>query len=377
MVHLNQEWEVRSLDDLDPQGLLLVAKFFNEQFPGVFYPECTPELFNWKLGSSNPAGRGFLTVAICNGLVVGTTSGTRKVLSEKGNTFEAIEIGDTFTHPDFRKSGKCISPNNLEENNDKYFSVSVFGRLVSETISRAQKSGVKFIYSTPNENSKPPYIKRFDFNEISDGKISSNLIITKRYKPIQKMQLIQIIFSFITKIYTHTRAYFVLGKNSIHEIHQDEFLSNLNQEYFKTNAYSDKVHLVRDKQILQHRYVLHPSHKYRYFQVKIKGVSKGILITTVVRRSSGVTTLVVSDWLFSDQKVEKRLALFISKLLPHILNAETISFWEREGYSKMTKLLLGIIKHKKVSLISKDFRNLSGIEKSEFGNFPIGWSDNG
>jgi hypothetical protein len=97
----------------------------------------------------------------------------------------------------------------------------------------------------------------------------------------------------------------------------------------------------------------------------------------VVRRSSGVTTLVVSDWLFSDQKVEKRLALFIPKLLPHILNAETISFWEREGYSKMTKLLLGIIKHKKVSLISKDFRNLNGIEKSEFGNFPIGWSDNG
>jgi hypothetical protein len=90
-----------------------------------------------------------------------------------------------------------------------------------------------------------------------------------------------------------------------------------------------------------------------------------------------VTTFVVSDWLFLDRKVEKRVALFISKLLPHILKAETISFWEREGYSKITKLLLGIIKHKEVSLISKDFRNLKGIEKSEFGSFPIGWSDNG
>ena len=377
MVHLNQEWEVRSLDDLDPQGLQLVAKFFNEQFPGVFYPECTPELFEWKLGSSNPAGRGFLTVAICNGLVIGTASGTRKVLSEKGKKFEAIEIGDTFTHPDFRKSGKCISPSSLAKNNDKYLSVSVFGRLVSETISRAQKSGIEFIYSTPNENSKPPYVKRFNFNEIGGGKISSNLIITRRYKPIQKMQVIQIIFSFITKIYTHTHTYLVLGKNSIHEIHQDEFLSNLNQEYFKTNTYSDKIHLVRDTQILRHRYVLHPSHKYRYFQVTVKGVNIGTLITTVICRSSGVTTFVVSDWLFLDRKVEKRVALFISKLLPHILKAETISFWEREGYSKITKLLLGIIKHKEVSLISKDFRNLKGIEKSEFGSFPIGWSDNG
>ena len=377
MVHLNQEWEVRSLDDLDPQGLLLVAKFFNEQFPGVFYPECTPELFKWKLGPSNPAGRGFLTVAICNGLVIGTASGTRKVLSESGKTFEAIEIGDTFTHPDFRKSGKCITPNNLEENNDKYFSVSVFGRLVSETISRAQKNGIKFIYGTPNENSKPPYLKRLNFSEIDEGKISSNLIITTRYKPIQKVMLFQKIFESVAKIYTHTYAFLVLGKNSIHEIHQDEFLSKLNHEYFKTNSYTDKVHLVRDAQILQHRYVMHPSYRYQYFQVTIKGINKGILITTIVRRSTGVTTFVVSDWLFSDQKVEKRLVLFISMLRPHILKAETVSFWERGGYSKITKLSLGIIKHKKISLISRDFRDIHGVKESEFGSFPMGWSDNG
>jgi hypothetical protein len=90
-----------------------------------------------------------------------------------------------------------------------------------------------------------------------------------------------------------------------------------------------------------------------------------------------VTTFVVSDWLFLDQKVEKRLVLFISMLRPHILKAETVSFWERGGYSKITKLFLGIIKHKKVSLISKDFRDIHGVKQSEFGSFPMGWSDNG
>ena len=135
---LNQDWEVRSLDDLESNGLQLVSDFFNEQFPGVFYPKCTPEIFKWKLGSGNPAGAGFLTVAINNGLVIGVASGTRKILQENDELFNAIEIGDTFTHPDFRKNGKCITSMSQNASNDKYFTVSVFGRLVSETISRAQ-----------------------------------------------------------------------------------------------------------------------------------------------------------------------------------------------------------------------------------------------
>ena len=105
---LNQDWEVKSLDDLNPSELQLVADFFNEHFPGVFYPKCTPDLFIWKLGSSNPAGQGFLTVAMSNGLVVGTASGTRKILIENNKIIEALEIGDTFTHPDFRKKGNVL-----------------------------------------------------------------------------------------------------------------------------------------------------------------------------------------------------------------------------------------------------------------------------
>lgn len=377
MIHLNQEWEVRSMDDLDPQGLQLVANFFNEQFPGVFYPRCTPELFEWKLGPNNPAGRGFLTVAICNGLVIGTTSGTRKVLKENGKTLDAIEIGDTFTHPDFRKSGRCITPSRLTENDQNYLSVSVFGRLVSETIFRAQNSGVKFVYGTPNENSKPPYLKRLNFSSIDNRKISSNLIVTARYQPIQKIRLFQNIYEFIAKTYTRIHAYLVLGENSLHEISQDDFLSNLNQNYISNDHDLNKVYLVQDSGSLQHRYTMHPNHLYQYFQVSIKGINKGVLITTLVRRPSGARTCVVSDWLFSDQKVEKRLSLFISKLRPYVPTAETISFWELGGYSRITKLLLGIIEYKKVSLISNDLRGIYSNKKSEFGKFPMGWSDNG
>ena len=132
------DWEVKSLDDLNPGDLQLVSNFFNEQFPGVFYPECTPEIFKWKLGPSNPAGQGFLSVAMSNGLVIGAASGTKKIIIEDGKLISAIEIGDTFTHPDFRKKGKCITPPSDSAVEGEYFAISVFGRLVSETIMRSR-----------------------------------------------------------------------------------------------------------------------------------------------------------------------------------------------------------------------------------------------
>lgn len=374
---LSQDWEVRSLDDLDSNGLQLVSDFFNEQFPGVFYPKCTPEIFKWKLGSSNPAGSGFLTVAMCNGLVVGTASGTRKILAENNEPINAIEIGDTFTHPDFRKNGKCITPILAGAAEDTYFTVSIFGRLVSETISRAQLKGVRFVYGTPNENSKPPYVKRLNFEEIDGGNIYSNLIITPKFVPLQKIRWVLSFLDLLIQLFVRALSYIVLGRNSVQEISDTEFLANYTQKYYSSEHVPDKIYLVRNSQILQHRYAMHPNHQYRFFQVSVKGETKGVLITTEVLRPSGVSSFVVSDWLFSDQKVEKRLALFISKLRSYNQNSETISFWELGGPTKMTKLFLGIMMHKKISLISKDFRITDSDKCEEFGDFRIGWSDNG
>ncbi len=44
-------WTVRVFDDLRPDDLQLVADFFNEHFPEVFYPRCSPNIWRWKLGA--------------------------------------------------------------------------------------------------------------------------------------------------------------------------------------------------------------------------------------------------------------------------------------------------------------------------------------
>ena len=374
---LNQDWEVKSLDDLDSSGLQLVSDFFNEHFPGVFYPKCTPDLFTWKLGSSNPAGRGFLTVAMSNGLVVGTASGTRKVLIENDKTLEALEIGDTFTHPDFRKKGKCTTPLSPNAESDNYFTVSIFGRLVSETIARSQLNGVHFIYGTPNENSRPPYLKRLKFNEIDNENIYSKIILTPNFTPLHRIRWVMHIFQFVCQSLTRGISYLKLGRNSLQEISSNQFLENYKDKNIFAEFKPNKMYLLNNYQVLYHRYILHPNHTYRFFQVNVKGTNKGVLIAAEILRSSGVSSFVVSDWLFSDEKIQKNLSLFISKLRSYNRNSETISFWEFGRPRKLKQLLLGIITRKTVSVISKDFRNSDLNRETEFGDFHIGWSDNG
>jgi len=371
------DWEVVSLDDLNPHGLQLVSDFFNEQFPGVFYPECTPDIFKWKLGLDNPAGSGFLTVAINNGVVIGTASGTRKILASNNQSISAIEIGDTFTHPNFRKNGKCITELANTAELDPYFTRSVFGRLVRETITRAQLAGVVYIYGTPNENSKPPYLKRLQFREIDRDKLNSNIILTSQTAFLRKIRPLVILSTKFSQIYTRALSYLVFGKNSLLEITAEDFLYFCSQEYLAVHDKEDKIYLKRTPEILKHRYVNHPSYNYRFFQIAVKDVVKGVLITCEVIRSSGVSSLVVSDWLISDKIIEKKITFFISQLRSFSQKSETISFWDFDGPSKLAKFFHGIIVRKKISLISKAFLESSGQDVAEFGDFHMGWSDNG
>jgi hypothetical protein len=374
---LMKNWEVKVLDDLDPDLLLLVCDFFNKEFPGVYYPKCTPEIFEWKLSKRNPAGTGFLTVAISNGLIVGTASGTRKIISEGGKSFEAIEIGDTFTHPDFRKSGSCITPFGTDATLDPYFSLSIFGRLVSETIERAQLNGVRFIYGTPNTNSRPPYLKRLHFKEVNKGQISLNLIITHNFYKLRRFPSVAKFLMSILRLVNCSLRYLIMGRNSVIEITKEEFIVNLSELNFPAVSETDKLSLVRSPEILEHRYLAHPNHNYRFFKLLVKDQNQGLLITTEILRSNGIRSFVVSDWLISDRKIEKRLPLLLPSLLPHIHNSEIISFWEFEGYSKLTKFVFGTLKYSTVSLISKDTRLKKAPQISEFENFRMGWSDNG
>lgn len=373
----DQDWEAKSLDNLDPGDLQLVANFLNEQFPGVFYPSCSPEIFTWKLGLDNPAGSGFITAAFNRGRVIGVFTLTRKNFVINGHKVAAGEIGDAYTHPQFRRGGRCISPNEHLAQNDDYFNKSIFGRLVVETLSRAKLNGVQFVYGTPNAIAKPSYLKRLGFSEFSKERIYSKYLLTKKYKAqflvFAVVKLLILINYFYSK--TFTRLYF--GQNSIMEISSTEILSDLNIEKRFQKYSRNEVVMQVDKQFILNRYINHPLLKYRFFRVKSRESTLGYIIGTEILRASGIRTMVISDWITIMPEFLSKFNLFLGSLRNFSGEAETISLWQGKKTPKLSLLGSGVFSAKEVSIVVRSLDNQIDLKDLTFLDFHFGWSDNG
>lgn len=143
-----RRWELRIADDLAPELADRIGAFVSG-----FAPPDDPDgrrdhsgaYYHWKL-QQNPAGRGYVSLAMDGERIVGTTTITRKFIYLRGQLVPAAEIGDTFTDPQYQRMG-------------------IFSSLVSATRERAVAAGVTLIYGTPNTNSLPGYERNLSFRQ--------------------------------------------------------------------------------------------------------------------------------------------------------------------------------------------------------------------
>jgi GNAT superfamily N-acetyltransferase len=129
------ELEVREATDDDlPQILeLLQASLLwvpDEQY-AAFY--------RWK-HQENPFGRSPAWLALDGKHVVGLRIWLRWRFRERGRLWEVVRAVDTATHPDHQGRG-------------------IFRRLTTESLDILEQAGVDFVFNTPNENSRPGYLK--------------------------------------------------------------------------------------------------------------------------------------------------------------------------------------------------------------------------
>lgn len=101
------------------------------------------EYYEWKL-FKNPYQQGKIYLERKEGIVVGSTTITPKKISIFGKELMAAEIGDTFTHPEYRRQG-------------------IFSRGVNACTRYAISQGIKVIYGTPNSQSLPGYQNKFGY----------------------------------------------------------------------------------------------------------------------------------------------------------------------------------------------------------------------
>lgn len=96
-------------------------------------------LWNWK-HEQNPFGASFVLLAEENGTIIGLRAFMQWKWKWNDTVYKAIRAVDTATHPDHQGKG-------------------IFKKLTLQQLELCKQQGVHFVFNTPNDQSRPGYLK--------------------------------------------------------------------------------------------------------------------------------------------------------------------------------------------------------------------------
>lgn len=300
-------WEVQVLDGLPEAWLKKLVEFLQRVAPGGVESPWSREYFRWKLGESNPAGRGFLTCAVASGEVVGVTSLTPKRIWFRNQSVTGAEIGDLYTHPALlRVSAHRASRAgdrsgfSREFRKSEYLRRSVLGRLASESIHRASARGITLLYGTPNKLARPGLQKQLGFlahpahrNHRFVRPTAWGLVSRCRgLRPARGLLL-----GCEAMLERLLRALTVLRAGRRYRLDRlDQPSDRLNELWDRLKGQRE-FSLVRDQQYFQHRFFAHPVATYRIHTASDQGRLLGVMVTRIVKTLAGREYACIADWL--------------------------------------------------------------------------------
>ena len=304
-----------------------VSHFLNKYFATTEKSEIwSKEEFNWKLSNLNPAGEGFMAFAKLDDEIIGTAAIVKKRLLIDGNPYLGAEIGETYSHPDFRKE---IKPELLFQNNsdpDHYINKSIFGRLISELKIKASSEKIDIIYGTPNENSKKGYLNRLEFFEMQSYKnismskfIFGNLLFNKN----------------VTRLLSNS----VRRKNKSKKISlfnkfkiSRKFPSLLDIDTLWSEVRPAKgFSLVRDGEYWNFRYKNHPINDYTFYSIYSKQKLEALIVIRL-KEVKNLKTLFLVEWMATKEiKFSDILKLIIEDNKNHKI--QKMNLWSKKNSS--------------------------------------------
>jgi len=318
-------WQVQAFDQLEESDLQRMMAFLRRFMAPEADPAWSIESFRWKLGESNPAGRGFLTCAMVNDEVIGVTSVTSKRLWFRRQVIRGAEIGDTFTHPAFLRKGnrreRILSPHiSPEEQRAAYVRHSVFGRLVSETRMRALKAGVRLVYGTPNMSSLRGYEKRLQF--LSHPTHRNHTFVRPTVRGLSKRYAIGQMLAwplrggewFFDRLTACRLACDVRGRYTVERF---EHASSEFDELWDRVREQREFALVRDRAYVHHRFFASPIAAYRVYGARVDGQLCGMMVSRIVTRPGGKRYCYIADWVIDERQPHLFAWLVTHTLLDH------------------------------------------------------------
>ena len=131
----DDDLQVRQANDDDLPQILEVLQSSLGWVPDAQYAD----FYRWK-HHDNPFGRSPAWVAVDGDRIVGLRVWLRWRFLQAGRRWEAVRAVDTATHPDYQGRG-------------------IFRRLTTSSIEVLREQGVAHVFNTPNEQSRPGYLK--------------------------------------------------------------------------------------------------------------------------------------------------------------------------------------------------------------------------
>ena len=357
-----QKWTFReaNVDDYEK-----IAEF-RKSFIKLTIDCYTSEYYYWKF-IENPIKCGQLWIAESENKIVGLKSVTSKMVMAFGNLIVAGEIGDSFTIPEFRGCG-------------------IFTILSKKTREKAIEHGVKFVYNTPNNNSRPLYEKKLDHSEISSLSVQNltrpmdyNLTLQEKYGKSLLIQIAAILLRITSDIlykFFSNDGY----NDKIFVAKVSSFPKDITNLWVKESANYDMA-IVRNFEYLEWRFV-NSIDKYiimvaRNEMHEIQGYIVGKINKSEVYLKSGVGVIV--DFLVN-QKNPKIFEILLTKMLEEFTNEKVykVSTWSINKslyYNSLIKF--GFISHSKTPVLCFNNELGSKVINGDFKwHFTIGDSDN-
>ena len=288
------------------------------------------------------------------------------------------EIGDTYTHPDFLRHGQPRVLYKSTPDPEAYLNKSVFGRLVTETVTRAEAAGVSIIYGTPNANSMPGYIKRLNFIEHKSYS-NRNLIRPTPQGLVNKISLFKYLTFALNPIDQFISKIIAWGSNCSVILEQfdknDVAIDRLWRSCKKKNGFS----IIKDHNWYSHRFMENPIGNYTILGIYHHHTFVGIIVARVFKTMNGRSFNYIADWQIKDHN-PKILKAAISQIVSKSNNKDidgTVTWIEDKSIDSKILKKIGFIASGNSPIIfwnSPAFQSFQ--KKTKKFDFSLACSDN-
>lgn len=247
----------------------------------------SPEYYNWKYFDSPTKGEHqYARIAEDKGKIVGLLAATCKKMKVGERVIKCAEIGDIFTHPEYRRQG-------------------IFTTLGKELCAELEDAGISLIYVRPNENSYPGLVSKLYFEKAFYLKSMvlplhvGKLLGHKMHLPSWFEKLIDRI---TVKVIYKAKEPLLSSEITISRVtHFDKDVSTV----WESVSHDHDVMIVKDAAYLNWRYIRNPT-DYVVLVAKDIGKTVGFIVFTTRVRSGYIV-----DILFPEERRDIAQSLLV------------------------------------------------------------------